>query len=264
MNELTLIKSADFNGISMDCYAEREKENTGDFWATREQIGMLLEYEYPREVIGKIHERNKERLSKFSAVVKLTTPSGVQATTVYNFKGLLEICRYSQQPKANAVMDWLWDVADEIRKTGSYNLNTKNGLLNGVLEGAAFVYKIAGIEGNQLTLAVDKIYRHFAGVSALALAGIELVSPVQQQALTPTEIAEALGLHNGAKGARIVNKLLLSKNYQRKVAGVYEPTDKGRPYAVLLDTNKKRSDGTPVKQLKWYSGIINVLEQVLA
>ncbi len=263
MNELTLIKSADFNGIAMDCYVEHGQEGSGDFWATREQIGQLLEYEYPREAIGKIHERNKERLSKFSAVVKMTTPSGVQATTVYNFKGLLEICRYSQQPKANAVMDWLWDVADEIRRTGSYSVSNQL-VTRPDLESIAFILETADIKGNQLTLALDKFYRSCTGRSALAMCGIELISPVQQQALTPTEIAESLGLAKGPKGARIVNKLLLSKNYQRKVAGVYEPTDKGRPYAILLDTNKKSSDGTPVKQLKWYTGIIDILEQVLA
>ena len=39
---------------------------------------------------------------------------------MYNFKGLLEICRYSNQPVANQVIDVLWDIADEIRRTGSY------------------------------------------------------------------------------------------------------------------------------------------------
>ena len=54
-------------------------------------------------------------------MVKLSTPEGgTQDTTVYNFKGLLEICRYSNQPKADAVMDFLWNIADEIRRTGFY------------------------------------------------------------------------------------------------------------------------------------------------
>ena len=80
----------------------------------------MLGYAEPRKAIGKIHERNKARLDKFSSDVKLTTEAGERTATVYSFKGLLEICRYSNQPKADAVMDFLWDVADEIRKTGSY------------------------------------------------------------------------------------------------------------------------------------------------
>lgn len=117
---LQLVKTADFEGIKFDCYQDSGKE----FWGTREQIGTMLGYAYPKESIGKIHERNKDRLNKFSGEVKLTTPGGEQKVTVYNFKGLLEICRYSNQPKADAVMDFLWEMADEVRKTGSYNVKS--------------------------------------------------------------------------------------------------------------------------------------------
>ena len=74
--------------------------------------------------IANIHERNKERLDKFSTITKLMTVEGNRTITreviVYNFKGLLEICRYSNQPKANAVIDFLWEVADDIRQHGMY------------------------------------------------------------------------------------------------------------------------------------------------
>lgn len=132
---LTLATSRIFNGHSLDCYVDETDKNIDDFWATREQIGQLLGYSNPKVAITKIHTRNSERLNKFSRQVqianptkkggtKMTPPSGnVQTATVYNFKGLLEICRYSNQPKANAVMDFLWDIADEIRKTGAYALN---------------------------------------------------------------------------------------------------------------------------------------------
>ena len=122
MSNLQLITSREFNGFTLDCYIEPEQTDRGNFWATREQIGELLGYEYPREAIGKIHQRNKERLDKFSSEVKLTTEAGVRTVTVYNFKGLLEICRYSNQPVANQVIDVLWEIADEIRRTGSYSV----------------------------------------------------------------------------------------------------------------------------------------------
>ena len=108
-----------FNGVELDCY--KADNASDDFWATREQIGRLLDYGNPGISIGNIHNRNKERLDKFSRVNQIDLPSGgTQNVTVYNFKGLLEICRYSNQPKANAVMDFLWDIADEIRRTGFY------------------------------------------------------------------------------------------------------------------------------------------------
>lgn len=121
---LQLVKTADFEGIKFDCYQDSGKE----FWGTREQIGTMLGYAYPREAIGKIHERNAARFKDFSTVVKLTKVEGgrevSRAITVYNFKGLLEICRYSNQPKADAVMDFLWEMADEVRKTGSYSVKS--------------------------------------------------------------------------------------------------------------------------------------------
>ncbi len=117
MENLELVKSTEFDGVHFDCYCENGSD---EFWATREQIGQLLDYSEPRKAIGKIHERNKERLDKFSSVVILVTEAGEREAVVYNFKGLLEICRYSNQPKADAVMDFLWEIADEIRRKGYY------------------------------------------------------------------------------------------------------------------------------------------------
>ena len=108
---MEVLMTKNFNGVQLDCY--KADNANDDFWATREQIGRLLEYGNPGISIGNIHNRNKERLDKFSRVNQIDLPSGgTQNVTVYNFKGLLEICRYSNQPKANAVMDFLWDIAD--------------------------------------------------------------------------------------------------------------------------------------------------------
>ena len=116
--ELKLVKSTQFNGAKLDGYWQTGDEK-GDFWATREKIGRLLGYANPDTAIKNIHLRNSERLSRFSTLLKLSQVEGKRTVTrdviVYNFKGLLEICRYSNQPKADAVMDFLWNVADDIR-----------------------------------------------------------------------------------------------------------------------------------------------------
>lgn len=107
---LQLVKTVEFNGVKFDCYQDSGKE----FWGTREQIGRMLEYANPDTAIKNIHLRNQERLDKFSTQLKLSQVEGGRKVTrevaVYNFKGLLEICRYSSQPKADAVMDFLWEV----------------------------------------------------------------------------------------------------------------------------------------------------------
>lgn len=109
MNELTLIKSAEFGEIQCDFYGDGK-----DFWMTRDQIGAALEYSNPRDAIAKIHKRKKARLDKFSGVVRLSTPGGEQEVTVYNRKGIMEICRHSDQPKADAFMDFCWEVMDSL------------------------------------------------------------------------------------------------------------------------------------------------------
>ena len=123
-SELQLLTTREFNGHKLDCYVEPEQEDKGAFWATREQIGQLLGYSNPHRAISDIHRLNKERLDKFSTIREIRKVEGSRMVTrkvqVYNFKGLLEICRYSNQPNANAVIDVLWDIADEIRRTGMY------------------------------------------------------------------------------------------------------------------------------------------------
>ena len=121
-NNFQLVKSTHFNGIEFDCYKNtQEQNNPQDFWATREQIGQALGYAEPRVSIANIHNRYSERLDKFSSVIKLITEAGEHKTTIYSFRGLLEICRRSNMPKADAVMDFLYDIADEFRLAGSYN-----------------------------------------------------------------------------------------------------------------------------------------------
>lgn len=118
--QLHIATTRKFNGNELACYVEDKPTNDFDFWATREQIGRLLGYTNPRKAIGNIHERNKERLDKFSSALNLRTEAGMRTTTVYSFKGLLEVCRFSNQPIANQVIDILWDIADEIRRKGFF------------------------------------------------------------------------------------------------------------------------------------------------
>ena len=116
-NSLQLLTTKTLDGIALDCYKDNSEIN--DFWATREQIGRLLGYAKPDTAIKNIHLRNAERLSKFSTQLKLSHVEGTRTVTrdviAYNFKGLLEICRWSNQPKANEVIDFMWNIADELR-----------------------------------------------------------------------------------------------------------------------------------------------------
>lgn len=94
-----------------------------DFWMTREQIGQALEYKNPSISIGTIHKRNAARLDPLSGLINLITPGGKQQTYVYNMRGVMEICRYSTQPKANAFIDFCWDVMVALMRGETVSLN---------------------------------------------------------------------------------------------------------------------------------------------
>jgi prophage antirepressor-like protein len=109
MKDLIFVKQEDFGKLPCNFYQKDE-----EFYMTRQQIGEALEYIDPRVAITKIHKRHKDRLDLFSTVTKLVTVEGDRVverdTIVYSLKGVFEICRWSNQPKANAFMDWVWDI----------------------------------------------------------------------------------------------------------------------------------------------------------
>lgn len=93
----------------------------GKSWEmTREQIGRALECKEPRKYIAKIHERNADRLDSLSTVVKLTTVEGgitkEREIICYSLRGVMEICRLSRQPKADAFMDFCWDIMESLMR----------------------------------------------------------------------------------------------------------------------------------------------------
>lgn len=111
--KLQLIKEGDFLGTKCDFY----KDEDNNIYMTREQIGQALEYSDPIRNISKLHDRNKDRLDKFSVVVKLTTTDQKQYnTTLYIEKGIYDICRFSRQPKADKFYDWVYDQIQLIRR----------------------------------------------------------------------------------------------------------------------------------------------------
>ena len=192
---MELLTTREFNGVALDCY-RADNENDG-FWATREQIGQLLEYTNPGISIGNIHNRNKERLDKFSRLIKLIKVEGERDVerefTMYNFKGFLEICRFSNQPKANAVIDFAWNVMDEIRRTGSYipDIEAAKTLLNMVYD------PIYGLKNSDREKIVARAVQMLGGVQ------------LDKHLYTAKDISKELGISesrvwNKAVNARIV------------------------------------------------------------
>lgn len=116
---LTLVQSTNFAMANVDFY-----QDVQDIWMTREQIGAALEYSEPHVAMAKIHERHQERLDRFSTVARLARVEGgrlvERESYLYSAKGVYEICRWSQQPKADGFFDWVYDRIEELRTRVPY------------------------------------------------------------------------------------------------------------------------------------------------
>ena len=112
MTNLKLITTETFGDLSCNFY----RNMNDDILLTREQIGIALEYSDPDVALSKIHKKHKERLDELSVVTKLESTDGKEYnTTLYSERGIMEICRWSRQPKANIFMDWVWNIIEKYR-----------------------------------------------------------------------------------------------------------------------------------------------------
>lgn len=111
-NNLKLITTETFGDLSCNFY----RNMNDDILITREQIGYALEYANPNSSLSMIHKRHKDRLDCLSVVTKLLSTDGKEYETIlYTQRGVMEICRWSNKPKANQFMDWVWDIIEKYR-----------------------------------------------------------------------------------------------------------------------------------------------------
>ena len=215
--------------------------------------------------VCKVLELNGTEKEEFSTPVlntgMVTRPDGsaIEATFITEPQ-LYFVMMRSRSEQAKPFRQWVVsEVLPAIRKTGRYELHPQAApqpepasiQLKELLEVTKIVLEPAGIEGNQLTLALDKVVKNETGKSALALAGVQLVAPTQARLLTPTEIGRPLGL-----SAVAVNKKLEAMGYQVRTNNGWDLTASGKQAGgVYLDVGKKHNNGTPIRQLKWPANI---------
>ena len=111
-NNLKLITTETFGDLSCNFY----RNMNDDILLTREQIGSALEYSNPDIALSKIYKKHSNRLDQLSVVTKLVSTDGKSyETMLYTQRGIMEICRWSRQPKADIFMDWVWDIVEKYR-----------------------------------------------------------------------------------------------------------------------------------------------------
>ena len=260
--ELKLATTRNFNGNELACYTE-EKPDTPqekfEFWATREQIGKFLDYADPLHGIKKIHQRNRERLDKFSTWVKMDHVEGGRTVKrnviVYSFRGLLEICRFSNQPNANKVIDILWDIAYEISQTGYYAIPAVKSQFEEMRKQNDFLRQQV-----DLLQAQNKgLKKYIEDNSSFTLLG-QSISPVKG-VLSFGEAAK-LFAQNGIKTGqnRLIKKARETKMLaKRKGRQHNQPTQKAIDKGYIVMVVPVGSKGTPYLTMKGMQFFANVL-----
>ena len=128
--------------------------------------------------------------------------------------------------------------------------------------GAYFeIARLIGLDQNQAALSAGRATKGAVGENPLEALGVtHLLAPQQNALLTVTDIGKRLD----GKSAIAVNQMLQERGFQIGLRDLkdnpyWEPTTAGREHAVFLDTGKKHSDGTPIRQLKWTASVVDLL-----
>jgi len=195
----------------------------------------------------------------------MTNPPS-RGLTVIPESDVYRLTMRSQLESADRFQDWVCEkVIPSIRKTGGYQAipmqpfttEQRAAELTPAFMQAA---KAFGFEGNQAILSADKAIKAITGISPLGLMGhTNLIAPKQEVLLTPTDIGNRLGA-----SAAIINTILDAlglQNSYRDLKGrlCHELTEAGKAFGEYLDTGKKHTDGTPVRQIKWNASVIDVI-----
>ncbi len=124
---------------------------------------------------------------------------------------------------------------------------------------------LAGFRGNQLIRSANLATRKITGVDLLELMELAHLLKVQEALLIPKQIGERLGGLSSIK----VNKMLEELGLQVQTSYVgkgnvikkfWELTEEGKQHAIYVDAGKKHSDGTPIRGIKWYESVVELLK----
>lgn len=237
---LELVTTEKFAGLDVDFYRSENNE----IYMTRNQIGTALGYSDPHRAMSKVHERNKERLDKFSVVVKLTTVNGKSYDThLYSEKGIYEIMRKSNQPKADEFYDFVYDIIEGLRKGELQIKATPQNYIEALRA-------LADAEEEKQKLSNEVVgLNHTIGIMQPKVEYLDTILN-STDTLNITQIAKDYGL-SGQK----LNSILHNESIQYKIGGqwVLYQQHVGKGYTKTHTHTYQKSygeTGTSI-QMKW-------------
>ena len=142
-----------------------------DIWFVAKDVCDVLELTNPSEALNALEDDEKMTLRNSEG--HSGQRGGAQFLNIISEAGVYKLIFRSNKLEAKLFSRWVThDVLPQIRKTGSYA--PAKSLPSGVLEGAKLIFETAGIKDNQLSIAMDKVYKSYTGKSALGAGEILL------------------------------------------------------------------------------------------
>jgi prophage antirepressor-like protein len=251
MNNLALVKSDNFGSVKCDFYKNDNKE----ILMTREQIGSALEYADPITAITKIHKRHEDRLNKLSVVTKLVGTDGKNYDTyLYTAKGIYEICRWSQQNKANEFYDWVYEALEALRKGETFLIKPQTEEAKLLIQKQRAEAMLLNARTRQAKLILDMQKNKILSPVAIELLGVnalEIITdqqtayrPEVEKTYTATEIANELGVSamkigkvsnaNNLKSAEFGISVLDKSRYSSKQVSSFRYNEKGKQKLIEI------------------------------
>lgn len=114
------------------------------------------------------------------------------------------------------------------------------------------ICRLIGLDKNAAAISANQGTAALTGTNMLNLIGqTHLINEKQEICYTPTELG-----HRRCLSAKTFNRMLADAGLQERIGEHWVPTAKGRPHAMVLDTGKAHSNGTPVQQVKWLDSVM--------
>lgn len=192
-----------------------------------------------------------------------------QMTSIVNEPGLYSLIMSSRKSEAHKFKRWIThEVLPCLRKTGFYALSAgaihchhhlpfSPSVVSNTFRSFAAIARAAGFKGHQVALYANTATRKLTGVDCLALMGATHVLHTWIDVLHFT--AAQLGERIGLTGEEFCD-ILVDRGLAEDAEGIIRPTEKGEPYAMVLDAGGRRDDRAPVQEVLWLRSVLDVLK----
>lgn len=137
---------------------------------------------------------------------------------------------------------------------------SKQSPLLDTMTASKLVYEAAGLVGNHLALALDRVAQKKTGESLLALGDVRLDTKDNEVVYTPTELGKMMV---PPVSGREVNLRLIEAGLQVATGskhGPYQPTQRGKKEGATLVDVAITGKAEPITHLKWPKSVINLID----